>query len=349
MKGQQWIQKQKLIAEDGQSGDQFGYSISTNEYYSDYIVIGAYNADGEVANSGAVYIFEKQDSVWVQTIKVTDPQGESGDQFGYSIAHLQSIAIPTKAVSSNQIYYDPVFVGAPKKQETGSVFYFRNNSEDEEFTPFDISFEIKQDSNLAYSNFGKSIAANYVQGLFITADSADNSGRIYRYSSLNTWSWLNPEIDQLNSEIFLDSNNESEHDYSNSRVFSTSEIALISISTPYSSNDMSPNTGEVEFFYTFLTSTEENLETPDKIELNQNYPNPFNPTTVISFELTQVSNIELKVFDTLGREITTLVNNKVSTGYHEYTFDASGLSSGIYFYQLKTDNNTYFKKMMLIK
>ena len=332
--GQQWIQKQKLIAEDGQSGDQFGYSISTIDY-ANYIVIGAYNADGEVPKSGAVYIFEKQDSTWIQSLKITDPEGESGDQFGYSTIHLQDIAIPVKAVSPNQTTYYPVFVGAPKKQQTGSVFYFRNNSKDEEFTPFDISFEIKQDSNLAYSNFGKSIAANYVQGLFI--------------SNLNIWSWLNPEIDQLSSEIFLESNAESKHDYSNSRVFSASSIPFISISSPFSSHHILPNTGEVEFFYTLVTSTEETLQTPDEIELNQNYPNPFNPTTVISFDLSQVSNVELKVFDTLGREVTTLVNNKVNAGYHEYTFDASGLSSGVYFYELRTNENRFIKKMLLIK
>lgn len=346
--GQKWIQKQKLIAEDGQSGDQFGYSISSVDF-TNYIVIGAYNAEGDAPNSGAIYIYEKQDSMWIQTLKVTDPEGETGDQFGYSITHLQEIAIPVKAVSSNQTNYYPVFVGAPKKQQTGSVFYYKNYSNDEDYKPFDISFKIKQDSNLAYSNFGKSIAANSMDGLIVAADSADNSGRIYRYGNSNFWNWFNSEVDQLNSEIFLASNAQSKHDYSNSRVFSSSLVPFISISNPISSRDISPNTGEVEFFYTYLTSTEETLETPDKIELNQNYPNPFNPTTIISFHLPQVSTIELKVFDTLGREITTLADNIVSAGYHEYNFDASGLSSGVYFYELKTNNSRFIKKMMLIK
>lgn len=88
---------------------------------------------------------------------------------------------------------------------------------------------------------------------------------------------------------------------------------------------------------------------PDHISLYQNYPNPFNPSTMINFQLVAESKVSLKVFDILGREVAILVNGKKSAGLHRVTFDASGLSSGIYFYILQDGTNTRSRKMVLIK
>jgi hypothetical protein len=83
--------------------------------------------------------------------------------------------------------------------------------------------------------------------------------------------------------------------------------------------------------------------------LNQNYPNPFNPTTTISFTIPSTSNVSLKVFNILGKEVATLVNESKSAGNYSINFNASGLSSGVYFYQLTTDNFTSTKKFILMK
>ena len=88
---------------------------------------------------------------------------------------------------------------------------------------------------------------------------------------------------------------------------------------------------------------------PDKFSLSQNYPNPFNPSTVISFQLLVVGQVLLKVFDILGKEITTLVNEQLQPGTYEVTFDGSNLSNGVYFYKLQTGNFLSIKKMLLIK
>jgi hypothetical protein len=80
-----------------------------------------------------------------------------------------------------------------------------------------------------------------------------------------------------------------------------------------------------------------------------NYPNPFNPSTTISYHLTQSSFVKLTVFDILGREIATLVNGMVESGLHQAVFDASKLSSGMYFYKLTTDEFTQVRKMLLMK
>ncbi len=96
---------------------------------------------------------------------------------------------------------------------------------------------------------------------------------------------------------------------------------------------------------------------PESFSLEQNYPNPFNPSTKIKYSVPQVSNVLIKVFDVLGNEIATLVNEEKAAGTYELTWNAENLPSGIYFYQLKEVDisigsgqvfvNT--KKMILLK
>jgi hypothetical protein len=83
--------------------------------------------------------------------------------------------------------------------------------------------------------------------------------------------------------------------------------------------------------------------------LYQNYPNPFNPETEINFTLSRSSPVILRVYDSLGSEVTTLVNNELSAGDYKTSFSGSGLSSGIYYYRLNTDNSAETRKMILLK
>lgn len=83
--------------------------------------------------------------------------------------------------------------------------------------------------------------------------------------------------------------------------------------------------------------------------LEQNYPNPFNPTTKINFSIPKSGHISLIVYDILGKEINVLVNQSLTPGEYETDFDSNGISSGIYYYILKTDDYRSVKKMMLLK
>jgi len=87
----------------------------------------------------------------------------------------------------------------------------------------------------------------------------------------------------------------------------------------------------------------------NKFSLEQNYPNPFNPSTSIQYRVSSTSNVSLKVYDVLGNEVATLVNEEKPAGSYEVKFDAAGLSSGIYFYKLQAGTFTETKKMTLIK
>ncbi len=88
---------------------------------------------------------------------------------------------------------------------------------------------------------------------------------------------------------------------------------------------------------------------PNTFAISQNYPNPFNPTTKITYNVPSKSNVSIKVYNTLGQEVATLVNTVKNAGTHEVSFNASNLSSGVYFYTLTAGGFTSTKKMMLIK
>jgi len=95
--------------------------------------------------------------------------------------------------------------------------------------------------------------------------------------------------------------------------------------------------------------TQEVAPVPIQFSLEQNFPNPFNPMTVISYQLAAVSQVTLRVYDILGREVAVLVNKREGPGHFSIDFDASALPSGVYFYRLTTAENTAVKKMVLIK
>lgn len=89
---------------------------------------------------------------------------------------------------------------------------------------------------------------------------------------------------------------------------------------------------------------------PSSIYLEQNYPNPFNPVTVINFGITKASNVDLRVYDMLGREVAVIIDNKfMEAGKYSHKFEANGLSSGVYLYKLKAGDSEITKKMQLIK
>ncbi len=95
-----------------------------------------------------------------------------------------------------------------------------------------------------------------------------------------------------------------------------------------------------------LRSTE---RVPGEFALGQNYPNPFNPSTTIEFSLPKSEFIELKVYNILGNEVSTIVSKKINQGNHTYTFDGKNLASGVYYYQLVAGNFREVKKMILLR
>jgi len=91
------------------------------------------------------------------------------------------------------------------------------------------------------------------------------------------------------------------------------------------------------------------MTVPENIILYSNYPNPFNPSTKIKYSIPQTSQVQIKIFDVLGNEIETIVNEEKPAGTYELTWNAVNLPSGVYFYHLCAGSFIGTKKMMLIK
>ncbi|MCX6136158.1 MAG: T9SS type A sorting domain-containing protein [Ignavibacteriales bacterium] len=104
---------------------------------------------------------------------------------------------------------------------------------------------------------------------------------------------------------------------------------------------------KVDFSLTSVTG--DGLSQPGSFTLEQNFPNPFNPATTFRFSLPTASSAKLAVYNMLGQEIATVINSSVTAGIHEYNFDASNLSSGMYIYRLTADKFSSARKMMLMK
>jgi hypothetical protein len=98
-----------------------------------------------------------------------------------------------------------------------------------------------------------------------------------------------------------------------------------------------------------IVSDVENEFQPLAFQLEQNYPNPFNPSTKISYSIPQEGDVTLKIYDVLGNELATLINEEKPAGVYEVEFDASNLSSGIYFYKLTASSFVETKKMTVLK
>ncbi|MEW5797564.1 MAG: T9SS type A sorting domain-containing protein [Bacteroidota bacterium] len=179
---------------------------------------------------------------------------------------------------------------------------------------------------------------------FNLADSTWSISSIGNDSTPMVFSYRNTLLAVVDSGLYAWQNNKWVHDISSpeSIVAITADDHFVYVGNPaglwrrsisdlMSADDLNTENSIVNFF------------------LSQNYPNPFNPSTVISYQLPVTSNVTLKIFDMLGREVATLVNEGKSAGSYDVTFDAKNLSSGIYFFQMRAGEFAQTKKLIFQK
>jgi hypothetical protein len=131
----------------------------------------------------------------------------------------------------------------------------------------------------------------------------------------------------------------------------TSEALIISNAATVGDYVVADGVKFVTYDTSGFSNMQDNLDKPlSHFELFQNYPNPFNPTTAISYKLLALSNVDLSIYNLLGQKVATLVSEKQSAGKYEVHWDASGLSSGVYFYRLSTGQGfTQTRKLVLMR
>ncbi|MCU7491651.1 MAG: T9SS type A sorting domain-containing protein [Ignavibacteria bacterium] len=142
--------------------------------------------------------------------------------------------------------------------------------------------------------------------------------------------------------------------YSGTLGASTNAAKLIYLGFPLetTANDTAFNsviTKSSRFFFPEFSAVSLNGNAPQSFSLLQNYPNPFNPSTIITYALPRLSHVDLKIYDMLGREVSTLVSKEQSAGEYKVQFDASSLPSGMYVYSIEAGEFRASKKLLLIK
>jgi hypothetical protein len=132
---------------------------------------------------------------------------------------------------------------------------------------------------------------------------------------------------------------------------STYQIFAFNLGSNYNQSQVAAHPGDTGVLLNLTTTSVENsgATTPTRFALEQNYPNPFNPTTAISFQVPGVSIVKLAVYNILGQEVSTLVNEIKQPGVYTVQFDASNLPSGFYFYRMTAGNFTSTRSMVLLK
>ena len=103
------------------------------------------------------------------------------------------------------------------------------------------------------------------------------------------------------------------------------------------------------YYQNIISKVEDDDIFPNQFMLEQNYPNPFNPSTIIKFGIPERANVVIKIYDILGSEVITLINQEMDIGWYEVQFNASNYSSGIYIYRMQAGNYISTKKMLMVK
>ncbi|MEX0609570.1 MAG: T9SS type A sorting domain-containing protein [Balneolaceae bacterium] len=243
---------------------------------------------------------------------------------------------------------EPVLlVGAPgaayEGNLTGSVYIYQRDR-----IGWNLVSQITHEEAGLNSYFGVSLASNSIGEVFVGASRTNpqthrEAGSVFKYQL---------SIDTENPMLHANDNwvSSAPQSFGNYGAVVSASDEFVLVSSPFIDRDNMTNAGQVHFYSNLVTSKEEVVESIRTYELFQNYPNPFNPSTVISYQLPVNSEVQLEIFDLMGRKVATLLDGEMKpAGKYDITFDARRLASGMYIYRLKAGNFRVIKKLTLIK
>jgi hypothetical protein len=360
--GAAWVEKQKLLASDGDTTDSFGYSVSIS---GDYIIIGA---PRNSETKGAVYVFRNDGASWIEEQKLIASDGVASDYFGNSVSisgenilsssfgsayvfrregtiwiEKQKIMASDSDTTdgfgfSASIAGNYIIIGAPGDDDsTGSAYIFR-----EEGTNWVEEQKLKasNDTSRAFFGWSVSVSGDYaIVGSPLDDANEAWSGSAYIFKREST-NWIETQKLIASDGTGLDLFGWS--------VSISDDNAIVG--APNAHIFQGVGWGAAYIYNGFVVGVEdEGTEIPLSFRLEQNYPNPFNPSTTIRFTISDFGFTILKVYDVLGNEVATLVNKEKPAGVYEVDFHAIGLPSGVYFYRLQAGAFVETKKMSLIK
>jgi len=320
--GSNWVEESKLTPRDGAAYEYFGNSVSLS---GDYALIGAYYGRRNGVTSGTAYIFHFDGSNWVQEAKLASDDGWWDDYFGWSVSLAGDYALIGSYLDDDN--------GA----QSGSAYVYSGFS-----TISMVSAEVTLSPSSGDGTFDY-----YLDFTNLTAGPL----------TVDIWTEMSgpggrTKVGSVATDRTLEAN----------RSYSESGTATLDGGTPVGDYvftvkvgeypDVVTASGSASYTKTSLGKDDISSSTgpvPTSFELFQNHPNPFNPTTTFSFTIPQSSIVNLTVYDLLGREVATLVNENLHVGSYEATFGASRLATGVYFYRLRAGNFVAMRRMIIVK
>ncbi|MCP5062882.1 MAG: T9SS type A sorting domain-containing protein [Ignavibacteriae bacterium] len=315
--------KRKKVADITLMGDgddtSFGFSVSNagdvnGDGYDD-VIVGAFGYNTSVEAAYIYYGGRTLDSSADVILK-----GEvDNSNFGYSVSSAGDV---------NKDGYDDVIIGASQYPPNGKAYIYSGPD-----APLPVEL---------ISFYAKTIKSS-VKITWQTATEVNN----YGFEIERKQEYVEVERDDWNKIGFIEGNGNS----NSTKEYSFVDDELLNGKILYRLKQI-----DIDGFFEYSSSVEVDLGIPTKFELYQNYPNPFNPTTTIKYSVPVVdakfastTNVTLKTYDILGKNVATLVNKKQSSGNYEVNFDATNLTSGVYYYQLRSGDFVETKKMILLK
>lgn len=324
-----WAFLQKIYPSSVERHAQFGSRISHSDQYA--VISAAGDGFESGPFRGAVFLYEKTDSGWNEKQKILPTDSAYYQLFGIDLA-LDNDRIAIGAVGHptlNQWHYGRIYIyeisedGVAMLQDSifASDNYPGNN--------FGWSFRLRGDS-LFVGAFGTSYLASNMENKL-----------------QKTWAYLfvyngNEWEEKLK---FEPSTQDPESVFGWSVDFLNGNFLVGAPGDPFKGF----KSGAVYLFQPNIVSFNEEENLISGYYLSQNYPNPFNPITKIKFSISKSELVQVKVYDILGKELKTLLNEYKQAGTNEIDLDASNLPSGIYFYRIISGNYSETKKMILIR
>jgi photosystem II stability/assembly factor-like uncharacterized protein len=205
---------------------------------------------------------------------------------------------------------------------------------------------------LAFDTLGTNILAAFHNGIYISTNNGDNWNKLGTGLPSTSYNAIvryknNIFVASNNQGVFVSTNNGA--DWSNFNNSFGAQVSSLAIFNGYLYAGYGLGQGVHRYKLETVTSNESHISQTLRYELKQNYPNPFNPVTTITFSLPVKSFVTLKVYDIIGKEVATIVNEELQAGTYEKKWDASNLNSGVYIYKLQSGNFSSSKKLILMK
>ena len=330
--GSSWTQQTKIVASDRDYGDYFGSSVSLS---GDYAIIGAVYAN-------TAYIFKRNGTDWEEQSLIRSSDRSLSDYFAYSVSISGDYAIV------GAINEDEDVSGGNTLPNAGSAYIFKRDGASWEQQAKIVASDRDEDDAFGYSvsiSGNHAIVAAFYESENVLGDNTlpyAGSAYIYKRDGI---SW----VQQAKIVPF----DRESSDYFGTSVSIYGDHAIVGAEFEDENASGSDSLYDAGSAYIFsITGNDVGIsayDIPRKFILENNRPNPFNPTTAIKYQLSADSQVELTIYDMKGRKVANLINEHKSAGYHSVTWDASGLSSGIYFYRLTAGEFVETKKMVLMK